>query len=77
MKTKRGLFATVILCMIVSSCASTGTRVSSTSDTYKSWARSQQGMCAQFGCSCTLDGIQTSCSLVSACLNSGNCQRVQ
>ncbi len=76
MKTIPGLFATVMLCALVSACASTNTRVSTSSDFYKTMGRSQQAWCQQFGCGCYLDGVETTCSLVSACLNSGNCQRV-
>jgi outer membrane biogenesis lipoprotein LolB len=77
MKAKGGLLAAVVVCALLSACATSGTRVSTASDTYRQMARSQQAWCAQFGCNCYLDGVQTSCSLVAACLNSGNCQRVQ
>lgn len=77
MKAKGGLLAAVVVCALLSACATSGTRVNTTSDTYRQLARSQQAWCAQFGCNCYLDGVQTSCSLVAACLNSGNCQRVQ
>jgi hypothetical protein len=38
-------------------------------------AKSQQWWCGTFGetCTCYLDGVRTTCSLVNACLNSGNC----
>jgi uncharacterized protein YceK len=74
-KTAKGTVLALIACAMLSACASTGTRVTSNSDAYKSMASSQQWWCSQFGCGCTLDGQQTTCSLVQACLNSGNCQR--
>jgi putative hemolysin len=77
MKAKGGLLAAVVVCALLSACATPNTRVNTTSDVYRGMARSQQAWCAQFGCTCYLDGVQTTCSLVAACLNSGNCQRVQ
>ncbi len=76
MKTKNGLLAALILSTMLAACATTGTRVSTTSDTYRSMARGQQTWCGAFGdtCTCYLDGIKTTCSLVYACLNSGNCK---
>jgi hypothetical protein len=65
----------VMMCALVAACATPATRVTSTSDGYKSMARSQQWWCSQFGCGCTIDGVQATCSLVAACINSGNCQR--
>ncbi len=77
MKTKSLLLALIVSTTLVA-CASTGTRVTSTSDTYKSLARNQVTWCEMFGgCTCYLDGIQTTCSLVFACLNSGNCKLAQ
>ena len=75
MKTKGALIAAV-LAIALAGCASTGTRVSSTSDTYKNMANGQQGWCGQFGdtCTCSIDGVKTTCSLVWACLQSGNCK---
>src|SRR5207244_9834370 len=58
MKAKSGLLATVILCALLSACATPGMRVSTTSDAYRQMARSQQAWCGQFGCSCTLDGVR-------------------
>jgi hypothetical protein len=66
----------VMLCATFAGCASTGTKVSADSDMYKSMARSQQGWCSQFGCGCSIDGLPTTCSLVAACLHSGNCKQV-
>ena len=76
MKTKSGLLAAVALGVMLAACASTGTRVSTTSDGYKDRARSQQWWGGTFGatCQCYIDNVQTTCSLVQACLNSGNCK---
>ena len=71
------LLAVAALCALLTACASAGTRVTAKSGDYKSMAQSQTPWCQTFGCSCFLDGIQTSCSLVYACLNSGNCVRAQ
>ena len=67
--------ALAALCALLGGCATEGTRVSSSSDTFKAMGNSQQWYCKQFGCGCTLDGQPVTCSLVYACLNSGNCQR--
>ena len=67
--------AIVALCALLTACASAETRVTAKSDNYKSMAQSQSWWCQTFGCSCTLDGMRTSCMLVEACLNSGNCTR--
>jgi len=75
MKTSATTLLAALLCGLLGACASTGTRVSSTSDMYKETAKTQQAWCSQLGCSCSIDGVPASCSLVSACLNSGNCQR--
>ena len=72
----RSLLA-VLSCAMLAACASTGTRVSTASDTYKMMADSQQGWCSQFGCGCTLDGKQATCALVATCLNTGSCTRTQ
>ena len=75
MKTKCRLLAAMILSVTLVACATTGTRVSTTSDGYRNMAKSQQWWCGTFGetCTCYLDGVRTTCSLVNACLNSGNC----
>lgn len=64
----------VVLCAMLAACASTGTRVTTTSDSYKAMARSQQAWCSQFGCGCSIDGQQATCALVSTCINTGSCQ---
>jgi len=72
---RSGTLAAIALCALLSACATTGTRVTSSSDAYKSMARSQQWWCSQFGCGCTMDGQPATCSLVAMCANSGSCQR--
>ena len=73
---RNGLFAAFVVCAMLSACATTGTRVSTTSDAYKDMAKSQQWWCGNFGstCTCSIDGQKTTCSLVYACLNSGDCK---
>ena len=71
----RGSLLAVMLCALLAACASTGTRVTTTSDAYKSMAGSQQAWCSQFGCGCSIDGQQATCALVSTCINTGSCQR--
>ena len=77
MKTNARVLAAAFMCAMLSACASSGTRVSGGSETYREMAKAQQSWCSMFGfgCACYLDDVQTSCSLVSACLNSRNCQR--
>ena len=79
MKAKSGLLAAVALGVMLAACASTGTRVSTASDGYKDMARSQQWWCgtSKDNCTCSIDGVQTTCSLVYACMNSGNCKAAQ
>lgn len=76
-KIHSGTLAAIVLCAFLSACASTGTRVTSNSDVYKSMAKSQQGWCSQFGgtCGCTVDGQPATCSLAATCLSTGSCQR--
>jgi len=79
MNANKRLFTALILGTMLAACASTGTRVSATSDGYRSMARGQEPWCGTFGdtCTCYLDGIKTTCSLVYACVNSGNCRAAQ
>ena len=76
MKTNGGLFAALIVGTMLAGCATSGTRVSGASDSYRDLARSQQWWCGTFNatCGCTIDGVPATCSLVYACLNSGNCK---
>jgi hypothetical protein len=63
------------LCAMLSACASSGTRVTTDSDAYKTMARSQQAWCSQFGCGCSMDGQQVTCALASTCINTGSCKQ--
>ena len=47
------------------------------SDVFKQTARSLQDECNRIGCTCFLDGIQTSCGVVFACLDAGFCELVK
>ena len=71
----RGSLLAITLCAMLSACASSGTRVTTDSDTYKAMASSQQWWCSQFGCGCTMDGQQATCALVSTCVNAGSCKQ--
>jgi hypothetical protein len=75
LNTKSGLLAALALGAMLAACASTGTKVTSSSDGYRDMAKSQQWWCGNFGssCQCTIDGLPATCSLVQACLSSGNC----
>jgi len=74
-RISKGTLVAMMMCALLSACATSGTRVTSNSETYKSMAGGQQWWCSSFGCSCTIDGQPATCSLVEACLSSGNCQR--
>jgi hypothetical protein len=74
---RSGLFAALVIGAMLSACATSGTQVVTTADSsYKDTARSQQWWCSNFSssCACSIDGQKTTCSLVYACLNSGNCK---
>lgn len=74
MNLPRGLLAAA-LGLFLSACAAPGTKVTTTSETYKGMAGGQRTWCEMFGgCSCSIDGVQTTCSLAFACLESGNCR---
>lgn len=52
-----------------------GTRVTTQSEVFRRAASDLREDCAQIGgCTCFLDGLQTSCSLVFACLDVGFCE---
>jgi hypothetical protein len=55
-----------------------GTAVTDTSEVFKQAAVGLRQKCQSptGRCGCTIDGIQAPCSLVFACLSSGNCVRV-
>ena len=76
MYNKRMVAAVLATVAMLAGCASPGTRVSTTSDAYKDMAKSQQAWCGTFAdsCSCSIDGNKTTCSLVYACMSSGNCK---
>src|SRR5438552_3558622 len=75
-RIQSGTLVAIVLCALLSACATSGTRVTSSSDAYKSMAQTQQGWCSKVGgCGCTVDGQPATCSLVAMCLNSGSCQR--
>jgi hypothetical protein len=79
--------ASLVCALLASGCATTtspippaGTRVSSTSLVlvFRQTDLDLQGLCAQIGgCTCILDGIQTTCAVVFACLDAGFCERVR
>ncbi len=83
-RTKSGLFLlpALFLCtLFVSGCEAknpippAGTRVTSTSEVFRQTARGLEQECARIGgCTCILDGIQTTCAVVFACLDAGFCQ---
>jgi hypothetical protein len=81
MKTKSGLLAALCLGALLAGCAAPGTKVTTTGPLYKDMAGSQQWWCngsATSGtCSCSIDGMKTTCSLAQACVNSGNCKVAQ
>lgn len=54
-----------------------GTRVSTTSqpEVFRRTARDLEEHCQMIGgCTCILDGIQTTCAVVFACLDAGFCE---
>lgn len=54
-----------------------GTSVSTTSEVFRQTATGLAPECARLGsCTCILDGIQTTCAIVFACLDAGFCERV-
>ena len=47
------------------------------SDVFRQTARNIQNECEQMGgCTCFLDGVQTTCGVVFACLDAGFCELV-
>ena len=71
----RSLF-TVTLCATLAACASSGTRVATDSEAYKTMANSQQAWCSQFGstCGCQMNGQPVTCALASTCINTSSCK---
>lgn len=86
---KRGAFALAALLLgtiSVSGCAAhhknpippAGTSVTSSSEVFRQTARGLQDQCnAIGGCTCILDGLQTTCAVVFACLDAGFCELVR
>jgi hypothetical protein len=82
------LMATLSSVLFVSGCAKkepgpspvppAGTRVATKagkSDVFKRLATDLRNECAQMGgCTCFLDGLQTTCGVVFACLDAGFCE---
>lgn len=84
-RTTNGLFVAALLSctLFVSGCATkdtnpippAGTSVTSTSEVFRQTARGLQQDCARIGgCTCILDGFQTTCAVVFACLDAGFCE---
>ena len=82
MKQKIGniIFPVALLsCVLfVSGCTvipEAGTSVSTSSAVFRQTARDLEGDCARMGgCTCIIDGIQTTCAVVFACLDAGFCK---
>lgn len=72
----RRTLLTLALCATLAACASTGTRVATDSDAYKTMASSQQAWCSQFGstCGCQMNGQPVTCALASTCINTSSCK---
>lgn len=79
------LTALFLSILFVSGCATknpippAGTSVKTTSQAvvFRQTAQDLQGHCARIGgCTCILDGIQTTCAVVFACLDAGFCELV-
>ena len=80
-----GLTALILCAALVSGCQMMerdqippdGTSVTSTSEVFRQTASDLQQDCDRMGgCTCILDGFQTTCAIVFACLDAGFCERV-
>jgi hypothetical protein len=80
-----GLAALILCAAFVSGCQMMdrntvppdGTSVTSTSEVFRRTASDLQEDCDRMGgCTCILDGFQTTCAVVFACLDAGFCERV-
>lgn len=83
------LSATLMCVLIASGCGKketspippAGTRAATKagkSDVFRQTARNIQNECEQMGgCTCFLDGVQTTCGVVFACLDAGFCELVR
>jgi hypothetical protein len=47
------------------------------SDVFRQTSSGLQNECARIGCTCFLDGLQTTCGVVFACLDAGFCELVK
>jgi hypothetical protein len=74
------LLGILVFVALVSACEripSAGTRVSSSSQAFSRLATDIAGDCERMGgCTCIMDGIQTTCPIVFACLEAGFCELV-
>jgi hypothetical protein len=75
------LVALLVCTLALSSCAAknpipaAGTRAKATSELFRQTSRGLADHCARIGgCTCFIDGLQTTCSLVFACLDAGFCE---
>jgi hypothetical protein len=50
------------------------TSVAGKSDVFKQTSKGLQGECARIGCTCFIDGNQSTCALAFACLDAGFCE---
>lgn len=71
----------VIGALLLSGCAANvavppaGTQATSTSAVFRQAAEGLQQDCDRIGgCACYMDGLQTTCALVFACLDAGFCE---
>jgi len=84
-QTIRTFFLAPILLstLILSGCAKdpvppSGTKVTTTSPAFKRLADDLQKDCERMGgCTCYMDGVQTTCAIVFSCLNAGMCTLVK
>lgn len=53
-----------------------GTHVTTTSEAFRRLADDIRGECNRIRCTCSIDGVQTTCSIVFACLEAGFCRMV-
>ncbi len=82
-RSRSPMSTALIFCLLlVSGCATNkippaGTSVTSSSPVFRQTANGLADHCARIGgCTCILDGIQTTCAVVFACLDAGFCKVV-
>lgn len=82
-RTKTGflflLTAMLLSALLAAGCAKNpippaGTGVTAKSEVFKQATRGLQQDCQRIGCTCTLDGLPTTCALAFACLDAGFCE---